>query len=249
MITSDLKLGIISCIKSFGFAVKHNLWVYFVPSLALTLITYFLLAASSGTLEGLSDWIKEAWLIGAFLQWLIDGINTTVSFLLIEFNKFLVLTLLSPVIALLSEKTEKIVTGNIYPFEIGQLIKDIARGVLIVLRNIVLELLLILCWYMLALITGFDSISPIVIMAIGFYFFGFSFIDYTNERRRLSVKQSAKFIRKHIGLTFVIGGVFSLLLMIPFLGLVIAAPIAVIAGTLAVHQLADLNSNKFAVHK
>ena len=76
-----------------------------------------------------------------------------------------------------------------------------------------------------------------------FTFYGFSFIDYTNERRRLSVKQSVAFIRQNKGVAVTNGAVFSLLLMIPFCGYSLAgfgAIISVVAATLAIHQKVDL---------
>ena len=246
---NDLKIGLSKFAKSFGFVVKHNLWIYLIPSFILTVITYYFLFAFESNLANWSNWVEDIWWIGSGLKWLIDEVSFVMVFVLIEINKFLVLTVLSPMIALLSEKTEKIITGNEYPFDFNQLMKDVLRGIFMALRNITLELLLIICWYLIAAITGLKILSPVIILAIGSYFYGFSFIDYINERRRLSIAESAKFVRKHFGLTMIIGGVFSVLFIIPFAGMVFAAPIAVIIATLAVNDLVDLRGNKFAVQK
>jgi len=242
----DLKLGFSTLVQSFYFVVKHKLWIYLLPSAILTVITYYMVMGSESTLDSWSEWAGGVWLIGGGLKWIIDKSQAATIFLLIEINKFIVLTLLSPLIAVLSEKTEKIITGNDYPMNIPQLIKDIIRGVLLSVRMIVLELSLILLWYIIAAIFGLKVLTPFVVIAISSYYYGFSFLDYVNERRRLSVKKSSRFSKEHFWLSMSVGAVFSLLFITPFIGMAFAAPICVIMSTLAVHELVDLNQNKFA---
>jgi CysZ protein len=69
-------------------------------------------------------------------------------------------------------------------------------------------------------------------------------MDYTNERRRLTVKQSVQFIRKNKGVAIANGAVFSFLLMVPYCGYSLAgfgAIISVVAATIAIHQKVDLS--------
>ena len=63
------------------------------------------------------------------------------------------------------------------------------------------------------------------------------------------MRKSAKFARKHIGLAVGIGGTFTLLFMVPVVGMIFAAPLAAITATLAIHKLVDLSKNEFAVQE
>ena len=54
-------------------------------------------------------------------------------------------------------------------------------------------------------------------------------MDYSNERRRLNVKQSVAEIRQNKGLAIGIGFLFSLSLLIPVVGAFFSAFVAVVA--------------------
>jgi CysZ protein len=53
-----------------------------------------------------------------------------------KFTLYIVVIILSPILALLSERIEKIITGNKYKFSLRQLVHDIKRGIRIAFRNI-----------------------------------------------------------------------------------------------------------------
>jgi len=122
--------------------------------------------------------------------------------------------------------------------------------------------------------------SPVFYLTffIGFFYYGFSFIDYINERRRLEVHESIFFIRQHRGLAIGIGAIYSLLILVPvdlsalfsihqifndtstgvprfllhlFLWLCasIAPILAIIAATISMHKLVDLSKNSYSVKK
>jgi len=57
------------------------------------------------------------------------------------------LMVLSPLLAIASEKVEKVITGNVYKFNMKQLMKDVVRALRIATRNIFYELILILGVY------------------------------------------------------------------------------------------------------
>jgi len=112
---------------------------------------------------------------------------------------------------------------------------------------------------------------PIV---IGFYFYGFAFIDYINERRRLNIQQSVYFVSKHRGLAIAIGSIYSIfflsffyvlrgygnlpidtatqifwgtILVITFILAALAPILAITSATLSMHELVDLGKNEFAI--
>ena len=179
-------------------------------------------------------------------------------YLYLKFNKYLVLILMSPIMALLSEKTEEVLTGNVYPFEWGQFMNDIWRGILIALRNMLFEIGIILVVWLVGLGLGvifppimliYTPLSAIFLFIVGAYFYGFSTMDYTNERRRLGISESVGFIRKNRWLAISNGMIFTVWLYIPIIGPIIA-PITCTAGvTLGIAKKIDLGKSHFALKK
>ena len=74
-------------------------------------------------------------------------------------------------------------------------------------------------------------ITTVVIFLVGAYYYGFATMDYTNERYRLSVKESTQMIRKYKGLAVANGSIFSLWLIIPIIGTYIGTVFAPITCT------------------
>lgn len=144
---------------------------------------------------------------------------------------------MSPIMALLSERTEEIITGKVYPFKIGQFIKDIGRGVVIALRNMFIEFGFIFLGFFVVWIPIVGWICALFLVLVSYYFYGFSMIDYVSERRKMSISQSTSYVRKHKGLAIGNGFIFSLIFAIPFVGAIIAAVIAPVAACLAVLEI------------
>lgn len=161
-------------------------------------------------------------------------------------NKYLMLALMSPVMAHLSERTENILTGKEFPFDGQQFVRDIVRGVGLAVRNFFVEtfLTVVVIWGIDLLLTIFIpplgvALSPVFVLLsffIGAYFFGFSTMDYYNERNRLSFSKSISSVREKKGIAVGNGTVFSLIFMIPFLGITISTITCTVAATLALHK-------------
>ena len=173
---------------------------------------------------------------------------------------------------------EKILTGNTYPFSFRQLVHDVKRATQIVIRNLMWEYFFFLIILLVSFLGWEDpKSSPIFYLTfvIGFFYYGFAFLDYINERKRLDIDESIIFVRKHRGLAIVIGGVYSLLILVPlnvgalfdfsnfssepfntlgvfFLHLLLwlcasTAPIiAIVAATIAMNDLVDLKSKQYS---
>jgi CysZ protein len=72
------------------------------------------------------------------------------------------------------------------------------------------------------------------------YFYGFAFMDYSNERKKLSIKESILFIRKNKGFASGVGSLFSLCFFIPVIGGIMASFLAVICvvnATLGIEEI------------
>ena len=150
--------------------------------------------------------------------------------------KYVVLIVMSPVLALLSEKVDGILTNREFPFDMKRFINDVLRGVILALRNLAIEFCILFGLFLLSFIPVLGWIAPILMLIVEFFFFGFSMIDYSNERRRMSVSESTKFIMNNKGLAIANGGVFYALLLIPVVGIMIGPTYGVVAATLATHE-------------
>lgn len=265
-----LFLGFRSYIEAFRFIFANSLWKYFL--IPLILFGFIFYAGHSfdetAKLTGIAIEKKEySWhFVGKILYLIKQYFFKLLSFLFIDATKYMVMILLSPLLAILSEKTEEILTGKIYKFNLRQLIKDVKRGVGIAIRMLIAEFAIILLVLkpISYLFDINDFIYETAVVLVGFYFYGFAYIDYINERLRLSVSESWKFMKKHAGLAFGIGGIYSLFYKIPSLvntsnswtnmfldnfGVLFAPILAIVAATIAMHKLVDLNKSKFSVNK
>lgn len=264
----DFALGIKTYFQSFRFIRKNGLWPYYLYPLAF--IIAFAIFAGWG-ISTMSEWLTP-WLYDLLnleplpgdswwektLNFLEDagkyliGFIVWVSFAFVYYkiSKYVVIIAMSPIMAFVSERTEKILNGTQVPFAWGQFFKDILRGIILALRNLVIEIGFIIILGILGLVIGlvFPPIAivttplfAILTFAIGAYFYGFSTMDYTSERRKLSINESIKFIRKHKGVALANGTIFTLWLIVPIFGTYVGtifAPITCTVGaTLAIHEL------------
>ncbi|MCG8702372.1 MAG: EI24 domain-containing protein [Bacteroidales bacterium] len=236
----QFSLGIKTWSEATRFIFKNKLgWTFLVP-IAMTIILFII---GHAAINGLIDNLKElilGWLnvdAGGFLSGLI-GFALKVAFHLLSFFiyiyviGFLVIVLMSPLLSFLSEKTEKIITGNEYKTSFAETLKDITRGIGLAFRNLVLELLSLFLLFI-------PVIGWLAVFIISAYFYGFSFIDLNNERQRLNIRESTAVVRKFKWLAIGNGIIFSLALIIPFFKFFIpffASIIAVVAATIAMHK-------------
>ena len=187
-------------------------------------------------------------------DFLLLGIQFILVYVTKFMNKYLVLLLLSPLLAALSAHTEYVLAGNRYPFNWEYYGKDVVRAMAISLRNMGIQLLWMTAYHLATLFWDMpDIVGTVFYLLVAFYFYGFSFMDYANERRRLTVAESVRFTRRHWFTAYALGGVYGSLFFIPDFGFalqpgVVLAPIlGVVAGTIAVHQIVDLRKNPHAM--
>lgn len=187
-------------------------------------------------------------------EYLLLGIQFILVYVTKFMNKYLVLTLLSPLLAGLSVHVEYKLTGNRYPWNWEYYGKDVVLAIMISLRNMGIQLMWMLAFFLVTLFFETPSwVTTAFYMAVAFYFYGFSFMDYASERRRLTVHESVVFTRKHWATAYALGGVYGGLFFLPNFGFalepgVVLAPIlGVVAGTIAVHDIVDLRNNPHAI--
>ncbi|MEX2380473.1 MAG: EI24 domain-containing protein [Vicingaceae bacterium] len=256
----DLQIGITSYGKAVDFIFRHKLAWFFLIPIGLNIILFLIgynfvseLTEQAITLFQLA-WEPDSWefrgadfLAGTvnFFIWLVLRLFFFLIFAFI--GGYIILILMSPILAYLSEKTEKIILGTDVPFSWIQLIKDMWRGILLAIRNFLIEVGAMILLFFLSFVPLIGLISTPLLFLISSYFYGFSFLDYTCERRRLKVKDSIHFVRKNRGLAIANGALFAFALLIPIIGVSLSGFLAIIstvAATLAVLRKEELLSIK-----
>jgi len=242
----DIQTGISSYGKAVEFIFRNQLAVYFLIPLFLNIVLFwlgysFISTLSNQAIEFIqSAWHSEKWdfwgagfLTGTinFFIWL--SLRVFFFFLFAFWGGYLILILLSPLLAYLSEKTEKIVLGTEVPFSAKQLLKDLWRGILLALRNFLMEMAATLLLFLLSFLPIIGWLSAPLLFLISAYYYGFSFLDYNLERRQMSVNQSIKYLRRRKGLAVANGSLFTLALLIPFVGVSLSGFMAIISTVAA----------------
>ena len=154
--------------------------------------------------------------------------------------KYVWLILGSPVYAYLSEKTGSIVENMTFDFDSKQFRKDIFRGIGIAMRNSVWQSVYMVSIVLLSLIPIIGWLTPLLALLVEFYYYGFSMLDYSFARKKLTTADSIYFAGNHKGLAIGNGLIFYLMQLIPFLGWVFAPAYAIVAATLSLHDVKDL---------
>ncbi len=236
---------LISFVEAFKLIFTSTLWLAFLVPLGLNIGLYFggevLLEDFQKVDLGNLDEENASML-------LTIGLQAIAIYATVHMTRYLVLTLLTPILTPLSTRAEYLITGNTYPLIIKFYIEDILRAWKIIIRNMLLQMVWMAGLYTLTFLYGLpDWVDEIGYYVIACYFYGFSFMDYPNERLRLSIPDSIKFTRKHAGAAYMLGLIYVGLWQIPYAGVVLAPILAVVAGTIAVHKFVDLSKNPYAV--
>ncbi|MGQ1787769.1 MULTISPECIES: EI24 domain-containing protein [unclassified Saccharicrinis] len=250
-------LGINSYSRAFNFLKKNRLTWYFLFPLLLNIVLFILGYTSTMNLSTrwfvyVTDWIKmdswEFWgsgFLSSTIEFVMFIVIRIMFFLMFAFiGGYIVIILLSPVFAFLSEKVESILTGEDFPFNFNQLIKDIWRGVRLALRNLGVELLLTVALFTLSFVPIVGFFTGLTLFFISAYFYGFSFIDFSLERKRMDITESVAFVQKNKGLVIGNGTIFSLVLLIPFIGVLISSFVSIVSVTAATISITESMINK-----
>jgi len=253
---SDFFTAIGNCFKAFSIIFDKGLWPFLFYPLAVWIIYVTLVVLGVAMLaETITEWltgqiafdsIPES---GHWLSWARPFLSGYFKFIVLwfvkiifwfitgTFAKYVMLIILSPLFALLSEKTEEKIAGVNFPFSFVQLLKDIGRGIVISLRNMLLEYFFIAVCFVITIIfpIAFFFTAPFLLF-ISWYYYGFAMLDYSSERHKTGVGKSLSFIRKNKGSACGIGFVYWLFISLPtwpgyFIGLMFGPALAVVGAT------------------
>lgn len=210
----NFKLAISSFFKAIRFIIAHQYGWYILIPAVLMLFVYQIGSLIQQhqpelVIKNMND---ISWY---FIQLLFE---ITIGFFFMRSAKYLVVLLLSPLTAHLSQKTAFLLSGRSTEFSLRQLLHDVERSFRIVIRNLMWEYLIFALIYIFASI-GWENAkdSPLIylIFVVGFFYYGFSFLDYTNERLKRNLEESVQFARKNRGLAIGIGMCYSLMIWVP----------------------------------
>jgi CysZ protein len=248
-VLKEIVTAIQSYYKAHQFISKHRLWKWIIiPGIIYMLLfcvsMYFFGKSASNVIEhlsnatGISNWLRrmQSSLLGFFFT--IGGIMIWLLLMFFYFSlfKYLWLIIGSPVFAYLSEKTETLLEGREFPFSSKQLLKDMLRGIKLALRNALWQTVYTISILILSFIPVVGWVTPVISMFVECYYYGFSMLDYSCERHKLSPSQSVAFISNRRGLAIGNGLVFYLMHIIPVIGWVLAPAYAVVAATISLYH-------------
>ncbi|MEP7111067.1 MAG: EI24 domain-containing protein [Ferruginibacter sp.] len=246
----DIIIAIQSYYQAHQFIVKHRLWKWILlPGIIYALLFcagIYLFWISSGnaidyllSVTGLKKWMytmEESWLNFLFI---FGQIILQLVLILFYFSlfKFLFLIIGSPLFAYLSEKTAAIMEDKEFPFSFNQLLNDIGRGIRLALRNALWQTVYTVSILIITFIPFVGWFTPLFALLVECYYLGFSMLDYSCERNKLSPSQSVTLISEHKGLAIGNGIVFYLMHWVVIAGWVLAPSYAVVAATISMYKV------------
>lgn len=246
----EIVIAIQSYFQAHQFVRQHKLWKWIlIPGILYALLfsvgMYFFWESTNeavsyiSNLVGLQKWLAR--MENSFLNFLfILGeliIRVILVFFYFSLFKYLFLIIGSPIFAYLSEKTASILEGRDFPFSFKQLLTDIVRGIKLALRNTLWQTVYTISILLLSFIPVVGWVTPMIALFVECFYYGFSMLDYSCERRKMSPAQSITFINQHKGLAIGNGLVFYIMHAVIFVGWVLAPSYAVIAATLSLHEM------------
>jgi CysZ protein len=224
-------------IKAYGEAhsviFRYKLTRYLIiPGIVTILysVLYFWLAAHfagriSDEAASYPWWLS--WM-GDVTEWFVKAVYwvAAVGFFFLSL-KYVVQVILAPILSNLSVAVERKVLG-MEPVAITwkESIQDIGRSLSLAIRNSIHELFTCLA-------LGFvPVVGQVGCIAVSSYFYGFGYMDYVMERKRMTIPQSVAFCREHKGLAMGLGVVMYLMMLVPVIGWMLAPTYATVAATL-----------------
>jgi CysZ protein len=248
----EIVIAIQSYFQAHRFIRRHRLWKWIlIPGIIYTLLFIVSMYFFGKSANNFIEWILN---ITHANTWLHQFNNRLLSFLFVftaailwlvlmmfyfSLFKYLWLIIGSPVFAYLSEKTEAIIEERDYPFDISQFMQDIVRGIVIALRNTLWQTVYTISILILSFVPIIGWATPILALLTECYYYGFSMMDYSCERRSMTAWESVYYIGNHKGLATGNGLVFYLMHIFPVVGWVLAPAYAVIAATLSMIEVKE----------
>lgn len=197
---------------------------YLIPGAVVTLIYGSFVCSLPDTTESAEDlsWFEK------IVNWFISSLSLFANMVF----EFVVITLFSPLMAMLSEYVETRLTGKIFEFSMSRFVTEILRTIGILITGFIFSFLAITVWQLVAWIGELNTITPYILLVLTAFFIGVNFMDYSLERHLVTVGQSWSYALRRPVRMLLVGAVFSALFAIPILGVMLAPFVATILATL-----------------
>ena len=243
----DISKSIKSYFKAIKIINELKLWkFFFIPIILGLILGFFFISLAYGLSDDLGTVISKYWTFNfgkSFVSSLSSWVSGFIILILgIILFKHLLMALSSPFMTPISEKVEAHLTQKTLVKSKQNFISQLVRSLRLNASNLIKELLVTLPLMLLSLIPVIGIIAVIFIFYFQSYYSGIGNMDYTLERH-LNYKQSKIFIKKNKGLAIGNGAVFTAMLLIPFVGIMLALPIAIVAATIDSIELYQSQKN------
>ncbi len=237
--------------QSFSFLRKHGLLYFLWFPLVITALviwggseltktlTETLFEALIGWMNP-DNWLPEGWdFVVDVIYWLLWVLFRILLYFAFAFvGGSVVLILMSPVLTLLSEKVAEKLGHPIPGFSLPQFFRDLLRAIGLAVRNGAIQLLLSLGCFVIGFIPVVGLAAPFLLFAINAYFYGYSLMDYSMERKQLDVRESQRYVWQHKFKTLGLGAPFALWMLVPFFGPMSSGFVALL-GTVAATRVVE----------
>lgn len=252
--------GLYGFARAGSFMFRHRMaWMFLAPVLLWALFASGLFHVGNWLAESAQAWtgkylglaVPDAGRTGWPGFWddlkaLLNGAREVLVWLVLKLallwlmgllGKYVVLVLLSPLLAYASERTEELLTGTSVPFRWGRWLREVLRGIAMALRNGAVEMgITVLAWITTLFLPLLAPVTALLLWAVSCWFYGFSMFDYIHERRGLGLRASLRAARERRGAVLANGLLFNLLMKVPVLGMITAPLLGAVGAVLAVHQ-------------
>lgn len=196
---------------------------WFLPAAALTLalsalgwwgISAIALSAADGALAWLAPEREDGWAHAA-LEWLLWLVLLAVK---LKLTKYIVLVVMGPLFAAVSEAVEAQIHGHTAPFSLRQWIRDIFRGVRSAVWLALFEWTTVaLLWAVGLLVPVLSPFTLTLAWLVGAWAYGASVMDYVWERQGKGAFSGWQSSLRRMDVALACGVPFSLWMSIPVL--------------------------------
>ena len=197
---------------------QKKLYYFLIPGAVITIGYIYLLwlfgwiGTTNEVTDDLSWWRKMILAIEDSGKWIIQSMY-----------QFIMITLLSPVMAILAERADNHLSGAKFDGGFNRMLTDLLRTILITITAFIVFIIVFLVWNSIAWIVGLQELTPYILFIVNAFFIGFAYTDYALERYKYPVIKSWRYGISNSWTMLGIGALFSALFYIPIIG-ALAAP-------------------------
>lgn len=210
-----------------GQALKYMMYSGLIGMALVGILIWITVNSASWMGMMVASWIPWEWAQQSVFFSVIIGIAIIWFFWIVL--KYILLILSGPMLSLASEKLEQQLGVNtgMHGFSFAA---STARSVRINMRNLLKELLLTTLLFISGLIPGLNLIALILLLLVQSYFAGFGIMDYYLERH-FTYRESLQVVYNHKWAAIGVGAIFTMLFLIPVLGVLVAPYLCTAAAT------------------